>query len=136
VIPSLEDLYGQQFRDYLTANAPDCAECGAHELTATKMPIVDRVFLEHVTGDYVVWAFELYRCGECDQLTVKKIELDRQTREEQEEENRLAVARAQMRREEPFLLALFCPRAWEREVLRKYPRREEPDLMQRWKERR
>ncbi len=134
-IPTTEELYGDSFRAAMTETAAPCPECGG-KLTAEAMPEVHRDFSEPRTDDFVTWAAEVYRCDGCSRRIYRKIELDRETRDERDAEREKAIRRAEMRREIPGLLALFRPKAWEAELQRRYPQRPDPDLLERWKERR
>lgn len=140
-IPTLEELYGESFRAAMTATAPDCPSCGEHALVALHMPEVDPFGRIEQNGDRVTNALEVYRCSACGQRAGLKIELDRITEAEQQRENDNAVSRAQLRRElrrQHGFLNLFraSERAIEAEVQASYPRRPDPDLLERWKERR
>lgn len=140
-IPSWDDLYGDSFREYMTANAPACPSCGELALVATRMPEVDKFGQIQSNGDRVIAALEVYRCSSCGSRASQKVELDRITSEEQDRETDRAVARAQLRRElrdQAGILGIFrrVERGIEAEVQRQHPKRPDPDLMQRWQERR
>lgn len=139
-IPTAEDLYGDYFRDAMTATAEPCPECGG-KLTAERMPEVRRTFSEPGTDDFVTWAAEVYRCEGCQRRIYRKVELDRETREERDHETENAIGRARLRRELRQQYGIFgifkrIDRGIETEVQRRYPRRPDVDLLERWKERR
>jgi predicted RNA-binding Zn-ribbon protein involved in translation (DUF1610 family) len=137
---AVNEIYDRALRDSMTATAPACPNCGENALVA-ESPDVDKMGRVEANGDLVRAVLEIYRCRSCGERALRKIELDRITREEREQEVDKAVHRAELRRELYARAGIFS--AFRRvkadiedEVQRQYPRREEPDLFERWKERR
>lgn len=128
------EMYQQALCQAVSAYAPPCPEC-AGSMEATRIERVSD-WHESGTGDEVIWAFESYRCVNGHRV-VRRLELDRVTAEEREQEREKALKRVDRRRELSrsfgmFLAEMFRPGAIQRAVEAEYPPRPEPDLRERY----